>query len=87
MALPVSLFLETRARCSRNQLSSALTSGRLRSWRACTRSCRVRPLISRSMANSASMRSTASVAIGAFVDPRQIEELAPPVRPAGNLDD
>jgi hypothetical protein len=31
------------------------------------RSCGGRPLISRSMANSASIRSTASIAIGAFL--------------------
>src|SRR5215831_7457840 len=37
MALPVSLFLETRARCSRNHLSSSMTSDRLRSLRTRTR--------------------------------------------------
>ena len=42
-----------------------MTSGRLRSWRI--RSCGGMPLISRSMANSTSMRSTASTAIGALL--------------------
>jgi hypothetical protein len=32
MALPVSLFLETRARCSRNHFSSSMTSDWLRSY-------------------------------------------------------
>jgi hypothetical protein len=67
MALPVSLFLETLARCPRNQLSSAVTNGRLRLVRAPTRCGGARPLISRSMANSASMRPTASLAIGALL--------------------
>src|SRR5262249_27827701 len=49
MALPVSLFLETLARCSRNHLSSTMTSDRLRSLRTRTRSCGVMPLISRSI--------------------------------------
>ena len=87
MALAVSLFLETLARCSRSQVCSSMMSGRLRSWRTRTRSCGVMPLISRSMANSASMRSTASIAIGALLMPREIEELAPRMRPAGGLDD
>jgi hypothetical protein len=65
MALPVSLFLDTLVRCSRNQISNAATSGRLRSVRTATRCGGARPLISRSMANSASIRATASVAIGA----------------------
>jgi hypothetical protein len=33
MALPLSLLLETLARCSRNQVSNSMTSGRLRSAR------------------------------------------------------
>jgi hypothetical protein len=60
----VSLFLDTLPRCSRNQLSNARMSGRLRSMRTPTRSDGARPLISRSMPNSASMRATASLAIG-----------------------
>ena len=42
-------------------------SGRLRSLRTRLRSCGDAPLISRSIANSASMRSTASIAIGALL--------------------
>jgi len=66
MALAVSLLPESLARRSRNQVSSAAASGRLRSLRTRIRSCGAAPLISRSMANSASMRSTASIAIGAW---------------------
>ena len=67
MALPVSLLLETSARCSRNQLSRSMTSGRLRSIRTPMRCGGVSPLISRSMSNNASMRVTASAAIGALL--------------------
>ncbi len=67
MALPVSLLLETRPRCSRSQFCSAMTSGRMRSWRKRTRSSGVAPLISRSMANKVSMRLTTSIAIGALL--------------------
>src|SRR5258708_4014480 len=64
MALPVSLLLDTLARCSPNQ---ARMSGQLRSVRTATRCGGARPLISRSMVNSASMRATASLAIGAWL--------------------
>jgi len=55
MALPVSLFLNTLPRCSRNQVSNARISGQLRSVRTPTRRIGARPLISRSMANSTSI--------------------------------
>jgi hypothetical protein len=94
MALPVSLFLDTLARCSRNQLSRPMMSGRLRSVRTFTRCCGAEPLISRSMANSASMRVTASLAIGALLILAKSKNLrrawaqqtastiGPPLRPA-----
>ncbi len=75
MALPVSLFLDTLARCSRNQLSSAVTNGRLRSVRTPTRCCGAKPLISRSIANSTSMRVDDAFA-------RQMPRQGPPSRPA-----
>src|SRR4051794_13821157 len=46
---------------------NSIMSGRLRSWRTRARSGGVRPLISRSMANRTSMRSTAAAAIGALL--------------------
>lgn len=67
IALVVSLFSESRARSSRNQVCSSMISGRLRSWRTRRRCCGMRPLISRSMANRTSMRLTASAAIGALL--------------------
>jgi hypothetical protein len=66
MALPVSLFLDTLSRCSRNQVSNTTASGRLRSVRP-TRRCGAMPLISRSIANCTSMRPAASLAIGAWL--------------------
>jgi hypothetical protein len=65
MALPVSLFFDALACCRRSQVSRALMSGRLRSLRCATRCAGAKPLISRSMTNRASMRLTASLAIGA----------------------
>jgi hypothetical protein len=50
----------------RSQISSSATSGRLRSLRTARRCSDESPLISRSMANRASMRSTDLTAIGAF---------------------
>jgi hypothetical protein len=64
--LAVSLLLESLARCWRSQVSSSMTSGRLRSLRTARRCSGGKPLISRSTANRASMRSIASIAIGAF---------------------
>lgn len=46
-------------------VEEAMMRGRLRSWRAAMRCGGGTPLMSRSMANSASMRVTASMAIGA----------------------
>jgi len=66
IALAVSLFLESLPRCVRSQVSSSAISGRLRSFRTARRCCGVMPLISRSVADRASMRSTAAIAIGAF---------------------
>jgi hypothetical protein len=60
-------LVESIARCARNQISNSAVNGRLRSWRAARRSSGEAPLISRSMANSASMRLTVSMAIGAFL--------------------
>ena len=65
------------------QVSGATTSGRLRSLPP--RSCGG-ALISRSIANSTSMRSTASIAIGALLM-RARSKLAPRMRPARGLDD
>jgi len=62
-------------------------SGRLCSLRTPSRSYGVSPLISRSMANSSSMRLTASIAIGALSRRGEIEEVAPPVCPTRDLDD
>ena len=81
-----------RAR-SRSQASSSATSGALCSWRTRRRSSALRPLMPRSMSNSASMRLTASSAIGEIAggvlaapgvggDVGQLEELPPGVRPA-----
>ena len=68
MALAISLLAgELGALLAQPGSPVEMTSGRLRSSRTATRSCGVRPLISRSMANSASMRSTASIAIGALL--------------------
>jgi len=67
IALAISLCADSLRRCSRSQVSSATTSGRLRSLRTRLRSCGGLPFISRSIANSASMRSTASIAIGALL--------------------
>ena len=83
----VSLFLESRARCSRNQVSSSMISGRLRSWRTRRRSCGMRPLISRSMANSDIDALDRLGCDRRLAEPRQIEELAPCMRPARGFDD
>ena len=87
MALPVSLFLETLARCSRNQLSSSMMSGRLRSLR--TRHALLRRQAV-DLALDGEQRIDALDRLDGdrrLVDPRQIEELAPRMGPAGSLDD
>jgi hypothetical protein len=58
---------DSLAYCWRSQVPSASTRGRLRSCLTFLRSTGDSPLISRSMANSASMRATASIAIGALL--------------------
>ena len=74
MALPVSLSLETRPRCSRNQVSSSMRSGRLRSWR-------IRTLL---WGHAVDLALDGEQGIDALdlnrrlVEARQIEELAPP---------
>ena len=67
MALATSFFADSLARCLRSHVPSSVTSGRLRSLRTRCRSGGGLPLMSRSIANSASMRSTASIAIGALL--------------------
>ena len=57
-------FVETRGSYCSSQVLSASTSGLLFSWRTRSRSSALRPLMSRSMSNSASKRLTASSAIG-----------------------
>ena len=64
MALATALCRESLARSERVHSSSAATSGALLERRAASRSSEVAPLISRSMSNRASMRLTASSAIG-----------------------
>lgn len=59
-------------RCSRSHASRATSRGALCSLRTCNRSSALRPLISRSISNRASMRLTDSKAIG---------EIAVAVRP------
>jgi hypothetical protein len=66
MALAISFLAESLVRCLRSHVSRSATSGRLCSLRTCWRSCGGLPAMSRSMANSASIRSTASIAIGAL---------------------
>src|SRR4029450_1569532 len=87
MALPVSLFLETRARCSRSHLSSSTTSDRLRSLRTRRRSCGITPLISRSMREQHIDALDRLDCDWRLVDLCQIEEFAPRMGPAGGLDD
>ena len=67
MALATSFLAESLARCWRSHVSSAVTSGRLWSLRTRCRSGGGLPLMSRSIANRASMRSTASIAVGALL--------------------
>jgi hypothetical protein len=64
MALATALCRESLARSERVHSSSAATSGALLERRAASRSSAVTPLISRSMSKMASMRLTASSAIG-----------------------
>jgi hypothetical protein len=59
--LAISLRADSLRRCSRSQVSSGKTSGRLRSLRMRLRSCGALPLTSRSIAKRASMRSTTSI--------------------------
>ena len=92
MALATALCRESLARSKRVHSSSAATSGALLERRAASRSSAVTPLISRSMSKMASMRLTASSAIGeigaAFLpsprvggDVGEFEELASGVAP------
>ena len=67
MALATSFFADSLARCLRSHVSNSVTSERLRSLRTRCRSGGGLPLMARSIANSASMRSTASIAIGALL--------------------
>jgi hypothetical protein len=55
---------DRRERCSRSHASSAVRSGALRSLRIRSRSSAARPLMPRSISNRASIRLTASSAIG-----------------------
>ena len=64
MALATALCRESLARSERVHSSSAATSGALLERRAASRSSAVTPLISRSISKMASMRLTASSAIG-----------------------
>ena len=87
MALPVSLFLDTLVRCSRNQVSNATTSGRLRSVRTPTRrdgAARVNLALDGKQRIDARNRLAGDRRL---VEPSQIEELAPGMGPTGGLDD
>ena len=87
MALAVSLWPESLARCSRSQVSSSTTSGRLRSLRTATRSLRRQAV---DLALDGEQRIDALDRLDRdrrLVDARQIEELAPRMRPAGRFDD
>jgi len=66
MALPISDFRDVRSRCARSQDLSSARIGAELAARAADRASALWPWIARSIANSQSMRVTASVAIGAF---------------------
>jgi hypothetical protein len=87
MALAILLFAETRSRCSRSQAANVSTSGLDFSRRTARRCSGARPLISRSISKSSSMRRTASQAIGAFVNLASSKNFSPPVSPTGRFRD
>ena len=64
--MPTSDLRDTRSCWTRSHASSSRTSGSARSFRTARRSAAGLPLTSRSIANSPSIRRTASAAIGAF---------------------
>lgn len=88
IALVMSLFQERLARCSYNYSSSSTIGERLHFWRARKCSYAVKPLISSSVANSTSMRLTASAAIGALLSrARSITRACPALSAASMIGD
>jgi hypothetical protein len=86
IALVVSLFLESLARCSRNHASNSTIRGRLRSWRAQTHlGCK--PV---DLALDGEQNIDAPDRLGRdrrLAEPREIKELAPAMGPARGLGD